>query len=386
MKGTKLGAIIIFALMFFSGMMIALPTLMAGTIPTEHPPGTLKAGDMITGGGNINGATDAGDIYIWNDGANIYVEFVLEDGWFLCGTHVEVAQTTNGIPQANGNPIPGQFTYKHTFEYATHYIEVIPLDDLNGEIVVAAHAEVCPEVAGSPSSIVLPATVTVTVPSAFTEPRISTFPGTIISGGSILDGSYDAWCANLGPGQPAFNVPFQATVYSSYAGGIPYAVIEKPQNLDALNWLCNNKDQFQTWDICPDTTTVPVTWWDMQMAIWFLIDDDLTYDPANCALHQEWNNKAGHVGYDIAQEAIANGEGFIPGAGEKMVVILAPNIAGPNNQPLLICVDIPSTYGECGTAWGSDTSFTQMEGHNERYGNQFIGKNWATYLLYEIDD
>ena len=88
---------------------------------------------------------DAGDVKVWNDDANLYVQYVTEGGWELVETHLHVATSLQDIPQTKkGNPIPGQFEY---FMYhdppVTEYTYAIPLTwDPCTELCIAAHAVV----------------------------------------------------------------------------------------------------------------------------------------------------------------------------------------------------------------------------------------------------
>ncbi|MHA2005638.1 MAG: hypothetical protein ACW960_16370 [Candidatus Thorarchaeota archaeon] len=70
--------------------------------------------ELIAGGGNIASAVDVGEVRVWNDGDNLYVEFITEDGWCLLETHLSVAESLDGIPQTKkNNPIPGHFEQSH---------------------------------------------------------------------------------------------------------------------------------------------------------------------------------------------------------------------------------------------------------------------------------
>jgi len=99
---------------------------------------TLYAGQTI----------DAGTVTIANDAENLCVTFNTTAGdWIIVETHLHLAATVDGIPQKNGNPIPGQFDHKREYDFA----EGVQIDeycfnigDLNFDenecLVVAAHA------------------------------------------------------------------------------------------------------------------------------------------------------------------------------------------------------------------------------------------------------
>ena len=84
----------------------------------------------------------AGDIKVWDDGTSLYVLYETVNPWCLTETHLAVASSLDGIPQANGNPIPGQFPYKNTHNCATNFLYTIPLNKGVCQIYIAAHAAV----------------------------------------------------------------------------------------------------------------------------------------------------------------------------------------------------------------------------------------------------
>ncbi|MBN1179030.1 MAG: hypothetical protein JXD18_07450 [Anaerolineae bacterium] len=86
---------------------------------------------------------DAGDVRIWNDGANLFVEYVTDGGWCLTETHLQVATTLEGIPQRNGNPVPGQFDYRMEHACISAYTYQIPISwPVGTQLYIAAHAVV----------------------------------------------------------------------------------------------------------------------------------------------------------------------------------------------------------------------------------------------------
>jgi hypothetical protein len=396
--------------MLLVGLVVMMPTGLAAGL--DHPDGVAKTADIIAGGGYSPGAKDVGDIFVWNDGSYIYVQFVIVDNtpsdplddWYITETHVEVATERGNIPQANGNPVPGKFTYARTHENVDECTETVPLGSFSGKVFVAAHAQVC-QGGFVGLNLALPEGVVMKTPTPYGV-KTSTFPGTIVYGGTFPDGTYDmGWCARLGIGQMPYDASYPATAFSSYADNIPYLVVENQENLDAVNWLLNHKGDYlgHAWTVCPAPleapawwttamgaydpssfpTEVAVNWFDLQMAIWYLLDDQLAYDDAYCFMHKYWFMQS-KVGYDIAQEALQNGDGFVPGPGEGMVVILSPQNGATCYQPILVEVEVPCQ--KCETAWGAVlTDGTDKKGNPAMvWGNQFPGKNWATYLEYQV--
>jgi uncharacterized repeat protein (TIGR01451 family) len=85
---------------------------------------------------------DAGEIKIWNDSDNLYVKYIAATDWCLEETHLQVASSLDGIPQVNGNPIPGQFEYQNTGSCAPKFTYAIPLTGDSCDLYIAAHAVV----------------------------------------------------------------------------------------------------------------------------------------------------------------------------------------------------------------------------------------------------
>lgn len=130
-----------------SGLIIILALVLsffpsAGYAATENNPFVT---DLIAGR-----HTDVGDIKIWNDDQFLYVKIQTVGRWCLMSTHVAVAWDLSGIPQKNGNPIPGRFPYKTTHKCVTSFIYKIPLNKIPptrpaincepAEMYIAVHA------------------------------------------------------------------------------------------------------------------------------------------------------------------------------------------------------------------------------------------------------
>lgn len=113
------------------------------------------------------------------------------------------------------------------------------LNGLRNNIYVAAHAVVCEvdhwegDIPGFEAA--LPDTVTFKITYPYSgDPAY--FPHTYITG---LDGVSDvfSWCVDLD------HVIYQNTIYTadiySSTEGLPYGLVEFPENLDLVNWILN---------------------------------------------------------------------------------------------------------------------------------------------------
>jgi hypothetical protein len=258
--------------------------------------------DLIAGGGG-GGGVDAGDVLVWNDGVNLYVKYVTEGGWCMTDIHLHVATSLEGIPQNDGNPIPGQFDIKDKFDpcvYEQTY--TIPLSGYaSTELFIAAHAVVtnlvgCEGISLDEFAALLPDQVTMSVAFPYSGAPAS-FVTTIV--GDPLTGTYEGWCVDT-ERMIAQGVNYTANVFSSYEV-LPAGLVDHPENLDLVNWIINQDFVGQTSPGGYGT----YTFGDVQRAIWTLVDDDVLsvglfiWSPDRVA--------------EIVAAAQANGEGFEPG-------------------------------------------------------------------------
>ena len=85
----------------------------------------------------------AGNVTVGNDSDNLYVTYQAAANWYFDELHLFVGNYQD-IVLKNGNPAPGQFPYKISFNSNTQmYTFVIPLTqitNIDGCFTVAAHA------------------------------------------------------------------------------------------------------------------------------------------------------------------------------------------------------------------------------------------------------
>lgn len=352
----------------------------AGTTAITLNGATYRV-DLIAGGGNLNGAKDVGDVYIWNDANNLYVRYVITaSNTLILGAQTHVATSVSGIPQSNGNPVPGQFTYKTPSDFTpvTTYTFTIPLNSIapGTQLYVAAHADVGRPGITSVASFLqtLPDSVYFNVLGAPYPGAPSYLPDICVSGGTCLDGDYNGWCVDsLHSIYTGTNG--RANVYSS-CEPLPSVItqagiIAHPENLGAVNWVINQNF----------VASGAYTYGEVQFAIWMLL---INPDPIALKNSPIVNSNLGD-GYVANAVALYNNAlthtGYVPGPCEKMVVILVPvdeygNICA---QICIIPLCIPC-LGTSETAWAAFT--TQSSGKITSMNFPFLGKNWATYVTY----
>jgi len=340
-----------------------IASLLFALLPTTafaHTEAEPFVTDLTAGGGNIKSAKDVGDILVWNDGDNLYVKYVITDSeWCIVETHLEVKTALEDIPQKKGNPIPGKFTYKGEHDCVAGVTYTIPLNwDPETELLIAAHGVVqTGGMEGLEAS--LPEEVTI----AFTHPGLGfgapSYFDIAVSGGTVLDGMYDGYCLDLNSGP----ISGLANVYSSYEPLPSGHRIDNPENLDLVNWIINQGFVGQ-----PSGCGGNYTYGDVQWVIWHLLEDGEPDEGAITGLGP-WSECRTQ---EILAAAFANGEGFVPGCGELLGIILIMKEWG---QPMLIWIEMPCDEAKDETAWGGDYFDTPLE---------FPGKNWAIYFAYTV--
>lgn len=352
----------------------------AQSVPTR-PACLEKSGDMLAGNPK-NGINDVGDIYVWKDAVNIYVEYVILDptpenpldNWYITATQVEVASDPLLIPQSKGNPVPGRFTYKMEHDYVTGYIEIIPLrPGLYDMVAVAAHADVC---RGGLDGIAaaLPDYLEVRISNTY-SPRQAYFSLVEVRNDTWLNGEHfnEGFCIDRGHGILAEWGWLPAKAYSSYDLPLPPGyegepLVDRPENLDLVNWMMNQNFIGKPC-LAPDGSDLGlglIDWYDLQVAIWKLLDDEtewVTTSPINVPRVQYLMDRA------------AMHDGYIPICNEMLWVLIAPYWPENSMQCQTFIIPVPIPCQTCETAWAGEVLGAKA------YQYLFPGKNWATYLL-----
>ncbi len=199
--------------------------------------------------------------------------------------------------------------------------------------------------------------------ASYVDITIKDDPGTE----NVLEGmNFDGYCIDTDRGiRP--NIDYTAKVYSSYETLpdelIGTGLIEKPENLDLVNWILNQGFEGQA-----STGNGTYTSGDIQRAVWSLLDDQQSSGGGTLGA---WEQARVDEILDLAQD---NGEGFVPEYdyttifGEqvvgKMGVILVPdsnNDGLPDSQIVIAEVEL-SKIGD--TVW-SDCDADGIQDGNE---------------------
>jgi len=243
--------------------------------------------------------TLVGQLLITTNGGGFTAMFqATTPGWCFGVTHF-YADTTPPSSSA-----PGLFPYKHE-NLGCVTSDSYTLAGDPSALYFAAHAEAHyvpenvvsqPTVGGVPSGSVM---------LSVDAPGSASYFDSLVSG--VLNGTYRGWCVDL-DNLIYSETLYAAQVYSSYDPALPTGVVDKPQDFDLVNYVINQNYVGQG---------IPA--YDVQVAIWTLIDDNL---PTGGQAWSQANVNA------IVADARANGEGFVPACGQLMAVLLNPDQAG----------------------------------------------------------
>lgn len=347
---------------------------------------------LIAGGGNPKSAIDVGVVTIREDspGDQTLEVCVETHPWVtkMYLLHIHAACAVDEIPQTKkGNPIPGQYEYE--FHYPEGIVDkCVEIDnpDCAGDPVIAVHAEIKTLVGGM--DIVdsdLPAEVSfqmegqdngIDAEASYWDTRILSGPlaGTVLNGYCVDTDRY------IQDG-----VEYEGVAYSYRDQESLEGIIDHPENLDLVAWLINNFHEGSEYP-APDWTESDcgdgpsgahtVSSGDIQLAIWYLIDDSTAGGLGVVNLH--W-------ACYMAEMARKEGKGFVPGCEDVFPLVLVPNGTHQRTMGQVTFgeVGVPcATYEESACAvepYNPDDLPTKQEG----FSNQFDGNNWFTYIVFD---
>lgn len=280
------------------------------------------------------------DIFI-NDNTTRVDYTITEPGWCLNATHLYVGTTE---PKKIA---PGQFPYAHTNLGCTQFDSYnVPTGQCG---YIAAHAEVTQW----------------SVPIGGEAPyKVSHGPSTketgLFDGDIFLNGEWQrhlSRCVDLNH-SIASNKEYTCTLYSSLDMNAP---VDKPQNLDLLNYMLNYQDEYMADPNLGGLGLGSATKKDILAAGWTLIENSPIYDD---------NLKGNQLRVDyIVNQASLYGEGFIPGPDDIIGIIV---YCGPHVQVTLM------EFIRGDIELGSETAWAQ--GDFPFLNNKGKPTGWGTYF------
>ena len=304
--------------------------------------------------------TEVGFVTLSAEGSLVRVDYTItEPGWCLDATHLYVGENP---PQTNA---PGQFPYAHSnlsCAQSDSYLspENIPLDFCN---YVAAHAVVTQQPA-----LPLGGQVTYKVSHPYPYNMNNIFLGEIKTSPDGEWQDYVSHCVDMehyiDANPDGGYTEYSCTLYSSLDASALAGKVDKPENLDSLNYLLNHQAEYMAAGTDLGGLGLgPATQQNVIRAIYRLIDNYYDGTP-------ETNLKVQYM----VDQAHAN-DGFVPGISDIMGVVVD---CGSNVQVTMI----EAIRGEVEVSTGSATAWAQIEG-DFPLPNKGKG-GWGTYFACSL--
>lgn len=334
-------------------------------IPINDIPGETSCVELVAARNQV-----IGSVCVERMGSDLKVTYTItETGWSITKTHLAVVGNKNHFPKKwNGNPKLNHFPYKGIHNNVTTVEYLIPINNLPNKVYIAAHAKVenCDQ-NGQPNLLPeFPDDANMTpnwLPSDLTDYTVKA---------TLNFGTYPGFCVDnsryIGSGSNR-----TVDLLSSY-DEMPECTsseifIEKPENLDLLNWIINNRQP--NWNRAV-----------LQAVIWKLINPsgNLTGWDTSTVSSGEWKHDP-ILREEIISLAIAQGEGFTPAVNQKMLVLVygPGDICSPQKQVIGIEVPVEGAAGNCFTknAWGFPFENCPVPNKSAKFGH-----SWARYFAY----
>lgn len=282
-----------------------------------------------------------------NPADQIQVDYTItEPGWCLNTTHLYV-----GLEEP-AKIAPGQFSYAHEnlgcIQADSYFYpwEDIPTSECG---YVAAHAVV--------TQWSWPIGGQVTYKVSHTSPETKGVNG-LFDGEILINGewqTYRARCVDLNHSIGS-NIEYTCTLYSSLDMNAP---VDKPENLDLLNYMINHKDEYiNLWG---------ATQKDLMAVGWTLIDNG----PIPPALQGNHPDLVATIVADIEMH-----EGFIPGTDDLIGIIVKCG----NKQVTFLEVPYSEIF-----ELGSETAWAQASGDFPFRNNKGKITGWGTYFQCDLN-
>jgi hypothetical protein len=343
--------------------------------PNELPgTGTLVGYVTFDASNVIIDLTDAD-----NDGILDMFPYVLES------VHIHFADTVENMPHTNkGNPKLGEFDYSPDFpDYHDEYDPtlshiVVPVEfDAVGAIHISAK-----QFGGLEALEYYLPTGPVQMQVKYPKSGDPSYLGMTLDEASQMDGYYESWCGDV-DNFISQDTWYTSQVYSLHDLDLPTGLFENPENLDKVNYLINifyvGMEVTLVQDItdCTPATSCgavkppeALTYGDIQVAIWTLIEDTLPDNLSDFAALANWSQERVNA---ILCDVNANGDEFMPTC-ETNPFLLTSFIVVPDDgaQLQISSIEVPCETTD-GTAWGDG-----------KFGQIFPDSNqWGKYFLYD---
>lgn len=171
---------------------------------------------------------------------------------------------------------------------------------------------------------------------AESDPEEHSYLVAMLENGEVINGTFPGWCMNANL-PIRFGETHRYTFYSSLLNQYPDGLVDKPENLDSVNWLINQKLVGK-----PSSGNLgPFTFGDQQVAIWTLLNFTFTAGESV----EPWNQTRVN---ELVSRALARGNGFNPRCNQIVGIIVDPQDQNDEKAQTLI-IEIPRRYfPKCG--------------------------------------
>jgi hypothetical protein len=340
--------------------------------------------ELWMGVGNEDAGTLVGSVTF--DANNVIIDLTdaNSDGildmfpYVLTAVHIHFAPDVESIPHTNnGNPIPGQFEYNVVLDDPSQSVIEVPVEF---DAVGAIHLSAVQYGGLEALEYYLP-TGPVQMKVKYPQSGDPSYLGMTLDDTDRMDGVYESWCGDVDSPIDQ-NIWYTSQLYSWHDDDLPTGLFENPENLEKVNYLLNTF--YVGIEVEPLTSTCTpaqscgldkppeaLTYGDIQVAIWTLIEDTLPDDLAFAALGNWSQERVNAILCDVND----NGDEFIPTCDDESP-LLTEFIVVPDDgaQAQISLIELPCETTE-GTAWGDG-----------KYGERFPGtKRWGSYFNYDAN-
>lgn len=317
---------------FIQGLLLTLLTAALAFPAFANTPENSHIVPLTTQGNQELGPVPIGEILIWNDETDLFIQYILTNvDWRLTRTHIHISNNAEDLYQKKSFLHSNNYEQERIHRSVRKCTHKIPINWVAPRgLLITAHAEVIP-INGYASDVIgFAATFpdTIFLSAVHPSPDLKAYSQATIAEGDFLDGFHHSWCVDLDR-KIEQNKWYRANVYSIF-DELPRGFLEFPENLDLVNWILNADFVGRL-----SPSGGKYTYGDIQRLIWGLLDNDNMswgLDP--------WSQERVD---EIYEKAAANGEGFIPGCNQELMLILVP--VGKNRmiiaQPIGITIPVP---------------------------------------------
>ena len=197
-----------------------------------------------------------------------------------------------------------------------------------------------------------------------------------------MDGVYESWCGDV-DNFIEQNIWYTSQMYSLHDLDLPTGLFENPENLDKVNYRINTF--YVGMEVAPLTSTCTaaqtcggdklpeaLTYGDIQVAIWTLVEDTLPDNLSDFAALAEWSQERVNA---ILCDVNDNADVFLPTCATHPFMLTSFIVVPDDGAQLQIStIQVPCETTD-GTAWGDG-----------KFGEVFPGaKQWGTYFNYDAN-